>query len=109
MDKKELNFLISQKEGYNLEFKESFSDSISKDICAFANASGGKILIGVSDDGKVKGINDSNKLRSQIQDLVRNFDPKFNIELEAIDNILIIIIPEGTNKPYSVNGKFYIR
>ena len=46
MSKEELQSLIAQGEGYNLEFKESLSDNLGKDICAFANASGGKILIG---------------------------------------------------------------
>jgi len=66
MDKKELKFLISQDEGYNLEFKESISESIGRDICAFSNASGGKILVGVSDIGEVKGIKITNRTKSQI-------------------------------------------
>ena len=109
MDRKELKFLISQGEGYNLEFKECFSASIAKDICAFANANGGKILIGVSDDGKIKGLKITNKLKSQIYDIARNFDPKLAISLEQIENVLIVNVPEGRNKPYSVNGKFYLR
>jgi ATP-dependent DNA helicase RecG len=44
MDIEELKFLITQGEGYKLEFKESFSDAIGKEICAFANSKGGKIL-----------------------------------------------------------------
>ena len=47
--------LISQGEGYNLEFKESFSNGIAREICAFANASGGNLLMGVSDEGRIKG------------------------------------------------------
>ena len=42
MESKELEFLISEGESYNLEFKENFSDSIARDICAFANDNGGK-------------------------------------------------------------------
>jgi len=109
MDKKELKFLISQGEGYNLEFKESISESIGRDICAFSNASGGKILVGVSDIGEIKGIKITNKSKSQIYDITRNFDPKFKICLDIVDNVLIINIPEGKNKPYSVSGKFYLR
>ena len=109
MDKKEFEFILKEGEGYNLEFKESFSSDISKEICAFANAVGGKILIGVTDDKKIKGIKITNRLKSQIHDLVRNFDPKLEIILEEFNNILIINIPEGKNKPFSVNGKFYVR
>lgn len=110
MDGKELKFLISQGEGYNLEFKESFSDSMAKDICAFANANGGKILLGMSDEGQIKGIRATNRLSSQIYDMTRNLDPKIEISLEKITpQIIIISVPEGADKPYSVKGKFYLR
>ncbi len=108
MNKKELEFLISEGEGYNLEFKETDSN-LAKEICAFANATGGKILVGVTDDGKVKGVKITNRLKSQITDLARNFDPKLNIEIEEFENVLVINVPEGKNKPYSVNGKFFMR
>ena len=109
MNLKELKSRIDQGEGYNLEFKESFSDTIAKDICAFANALGGKILLGITDDKEIKGINLSNTLRSRIIDIARNFNPRFEVELEEINNNLIINVPDGRNKPYSVGGKFYLR
>ena len=109
MDKKELEFLLKEREGFNLEFKESDSADLAKEICAFANAMGGKILLGVTDKGEVKGINITNRLKSQITDIARNFDPKLEISLEEVGNILVISVPEGKNKPYSVNGKFFMR
>ncbi len=109
MTMKELEYLISQGEGFNLEFKESFSDSTAKDICAFANSNGGKVLLGVSDNGKTKGVTITNKLKSQIYDISRNFDPRLEISIDEAKPVLVINIPEGTNKPYSVNSRFYIR
>lgn len=109
MNQKELEQLINQGEGYYLEFKESLSASISKEICAFANADGGRILLGVNDDGEIKGINITNKLKSQIVDIARKLDPSLIIELEKVDNVLIINIPEGKDKPHSTGGKFYLR
>ena len=58
-----------------LEYKESFSSSFARDLVAFANSAGGKILLGVRDNGTVVGVRDSNKLRAQIQDIARNCDP----------------------------------
>ena len=55
----ELEALIKQGEGYNLEFKESVpskASDLAVEICAFANAAGGSLLIGVDDKGKVAGI-----------------------------------------------------
>ena len=109
MNKEEFEFLLKEGEGYNLEFKESFSSDISREICAFANGNGGKIVIGVSDDKKIKGIKITNGLRSQVQALSRNIDPKLDIFIDEINNVMIINIPEGKNKPYSVNGRFYLR
>ncbi len=109
MDKRELEFLLKEGEGYNLEFKESDSSDLAKEVCAFANATGGKILIGVTDKGEVMGINITNRLKSQITDIARNFNPKLEISLEEVGNVLIVNIPEGKNKPYSVNGKFFMR
>lgn len=111
MQDKELKFLISQGEGYNLEFKEALSDtfSLTREICAFANANGGKILLGVSDNKEIKGIVITNRLKSQVYDITRNLDPRLEVSLEEIDNVLIINVPEGLNKPYSINGRFFIR
>jgi len=101
--------LLKEGEGFNLEFKESDSSDVAKEICAFANATGGKILLGVSDKGEIKGINITNRLKSQMVDIARNFNPKLIISLEEVGNVLIINVPEGKSKPYSVNGKFFMR
>lgn len=46
--------LIQSGEGIHLEFKESLDKTFIEEVCAFANSSGGKILIGVKDDGTIK-------------------------------------------------------
>lgn len=109
MNRKKFEFIISEGEGYNTEFKESYSSELAKEICAFANALGGRILIGILDNHQIRGIQIPNRLKSQIHDLTRNFDPKLSVSLESFDNVLIINVPEGKNKPYSANGKFYVR
>lgn len=61
--------LIGAGEGYNLEFKTSLrwdmrqekknphiEHASLKTICAFLNSSGGHLLIGVEDDGRVEGV-----------------------------------------------------
>ena len=102
--------LIKTGEGIKLEFKEGFNmPSLGKEMCAFANESGGKIILGVSDDGVIKGFNLTNSQSSQIQEIARTIEPTLKIEIEKEDNLVIINITEGKNKPYSYAGQYYLR
>lgn len=109
MNNKELDFLIQEGEGFNLEFKESYNSNIAKEICAMANANGGKVLIGIADDGKIKPVVLNNRMKSEIQDLVRKFDPAFSVDISEFEGVVIIDVSEGKKKPYSTGGKFYMR
>lgn len=50
--------LISQGEGLHLDFKFEISNApkIARSLVAFANTNGGKLLIGVKDNGVIKGV-----------------------------------------------------
>ena len=109
MDKRELSFILEEGEGQFIEFKEQFDKSVAKEIVAFANSQGGRIFLGISDDGKIKGIEITNKLKSEIQDLTKHCDPSVKINMEIFDNVLIINVHEGEDKPYACSGGFYIR
>jgi len=110
MNYNELLDIIKTGEGYTIDFKESINSSIGKNICAFANSCGGKIIIGVEDKtNKVIGYHLTNSDKSKIQDIARNMNPSFNVQIEQIKNLAIIFIAEGKNKPYTVNGHFYLR
>src|SRR3989344_7144154 len=109
MDYKELLELVKTGEGYTIEFKEDIGSNLGKEICAFANASGGKIILGVKDDGTIRGYNLTNHDKSQIQDIARNMDPAFHVIIEQVLDLAIIYIPEGKEKPYTANGHFYLR
>jgi len=109
MTNKELHKIIELGEGQYIEFKEGVDKSLQKEMAAFANASGGFIYIGISDNSVIKGINISNKLKSQIQDTARNCDPPLIISLQEIDNIIEIEVKEGVNKPYSCSAGFFMR
>lgn len=109
MNKKELIDLIKTGEGYTLELKESIGNSLGKEICAFANASGGKIILGIKDNGALTGYKLTNKDKSLIQDIARNMDPSLHLTVEKVFDLAIIYVPEGKEKPYTVNGHFYLR
>ncbi len=109
MNHDEMNLILSEGEGYLIEFKESVSDSIAKEIVAFANSSGGRIFIGISDDNTLKGIRITNALKSRIHTIVRNCDPSVSIDLSTWKNVLIVNVHEGTDKPHSCREGFFIR
>jgi ATP-dependent DNA helicase RecG len=107
--KKELLEIINIGEGYSSEFKENIDKSLGKEICAFANASGGKIFLGVSDDKKIKGFSLTNTIKSKIEDIAKNMDPSFQVDVYQVENVAVINVLEGKEKPYQVSGEFYLR
>jgi len=109
MDFKDLNIILKEGEGYNVEFKQKIDKSLSKELVAFSNSSGGKIILGVDDEGNKRGIKVTNNLKSTILSIARNCDPPITPELESINNLLIIKVPEGKNKPYQCKEGFFIR
>ncbi|MBL7197411.1 MAG: putative DNA binding domain-containing protein [Candidatus Omnitrophica bacterium] len=113
MEREEIiDFVLQEGEGYKIEFKESIGH-IAREIVAFANASGGKIFIGITDDHKVKGVQITERMKSQIQDIARNCDPGVKVFLEVIPykskKVLLVNVSEGDNKPYSCKEGFFIR
>ena len=52
--------LITEGEHVHQDFKFAISDArkIAKSLSAFANTGGGRLLIGVKDNGKIAGIHD---------------------------------------------------
>ena len=110
MDKKEFEFILKQGEGQFIEFKENFdSKHLAKEIVAFANSQGGKIFLGISDDCNFNGIEINNKIKSEIQDIARKCGPSIKIKIGVFDNVLIVEVEEGVNKPYACSQGFYLR
>ena len=49
----DLTAILSGGESYTTEFKKNPDKTLVEEVCAFANASGGKVFIGVDNDGKI--------------------------------------------------------
>jgi len=99
MTSDQLHEIVALGEGPFIEFKRSFASNLGREICALGNSSGGKILLGVSDDGEIVGISDTNRLRSQIQTVARSIEPSIRIEIESVDSVLCINVPSQNKKP----------
>jgi len=108
MTKNELELILAEGEGYKIEFKESIS-SIDKEMVAFANSSGGRIFLGITDNKEIKGITTTNKLKSQIQDIANNCKPKIHILFEEVGNVFVVEVREGEDKPYECSAGYFKR
>lgn len=56
----------------SIEWKTKWKDDYLEWICGFANAQGGKIYIGCSDDGEIVGLSNTRKLLEDIPNKIRN-------------------------------------
>ncbi len=80
--------LIDSGEGYNVEFKVRVPSKVrelTEEICAFANADGGYLLIGVDDNGQVIDTNLENDKRSAIQGSISEISPALHCELYSVN------------------------
>lgn len=99
--------LILSGEGVNLDFKKTISSSekIAKTLVAFANNQGGKLLIGVADDGTIKGVKAEDEERYMIEKAAHVFckpaiEPKFE-EVYVDDKLVLVVdIPQSDLKPH---------
>ncbi len=105
----DLSILLQEGEGVTLEYKERVNDSFARELVAFANTAGGRILLGVRDDGTVRGIPDSNDLRARIQDIARKCDPPVKVLLERIGEVTVVTVRESTEKPVQCSDGFFWR
>ena len=97
--------ILLMEESQNIEWKESWRDEYIKWIAGFANASGGKLFIGINDSGVVSGIADANKLLEDIPNKVRDIlgiIVDVNLHNDSVGNYLEIIVEAH---PYAVSYK----
>ena len=109
MTQHELDTIIATGEGYKIEFKRGINTDLSRELVAFANSAGGRVFLGIDDNGHIPGISINNEVRSKVQMMARDCDPVVDINIEEFNNVLIVHVPEGENKPYRCTGGFYVR
>lgn len=113
MTTEELEFVIQQGEGYNIEFKRRINKELGKEICAFSNASGGVILLGITDDKRVEGVPVTNEFRSKLQNIANSIDPRPEVNIDECiyksKRLMMIECKPGKRKPYIHAGSIYVR
>lgn len=99
--------LIFQGEGTTLDFKKTITsnEKIAKSLVAFANNKGGQLLIGVADDGTIKGVKSEDEERYMITKSAHQYckpaiEPQFE-EIYVDDKLVLVVnIAASNTKPH---------
>ena len=98
-------------ESQNVEYKLIWKDEYLKWICGFANAVGGKMYIGMDDNGNVVGLDNVKKLSEDIPNKIRDV-LGIIVDVNVLDingvEYLEIIIPPYSN-PINYKGQYHYR
>lgn len=98
-------------ESQNIEWKESWRDEYLKWICGFANAQGGKIYIGINDNGQVVGVFNSKKLLEELPNKIQNtMGIIVDVNLLSADKKEYIeIVVNPSSFPVNYKGEYHYR
>jgi predicted HTH transcriptional regulator len=109
MDNKELQLLIEEGEGFQLEFKRKVStpEKIARALIGFANTKGGTILFGVDDDKTIVGVESEKTEMEMIETAGKvHCDPPIEPDVEILSyrgmDIIAVTVEESTQKPHSL-------
>jgi len=112
----DIESIVPSGEGYNAEFKIRVPNKLkelTEEVCAFANAAGGVLLIGVSDNNVIQGVEIDNAKRSAIQNSLNEINPHLPTEFYPVNvegkTVWVIEVNTGTQKPYVLSGAIYVR
>ena len=119
-DRRYLLNLIQEGEHQQQDFKYRVADAckLAKSVSAFANTYGGRLLIGVRDDGHLSGVRSEEEIFMMHQAAYKYCKPESSIKFDTIHadgrTIVIATIPPSDKRPVCAldeNGKMlaYIR
>ena len=109
--------LIFEGEGVTLDFKKTITscEKIARTMVSFANNKGGRLLIGVADDGSIKGVKSEDEERYMITKAAQFYarpalEPVFE-EVYVDDKLVLVVeIKESNTKPHyalAEDGKWW--
>jgi predicted HTH transcriptional regulator len=117
MTVKELRELINLGEDSRTQLKRQFNgvDAVASEIAAMLNSEGGKIIVGVSDQGEIAGVECLRELNQWISNACsQKIEPPASVitELLRVDEkrVMVISVALGTDKPYAVDkSTFWVK
>ena len=104
-DKRYLLSLIREGEHQQQDFKYRVSDAckLAKSVSAFANTDGGRLLIGVRDDGHLSGVRSEEEIYMMHQAAYKYCKPEPSIKFDTYHSegrtIVVATIPPSDKRP----------
>jgi predicted HTH transcriptional regulator len=110
MTLRELEQLVDLGEGISLEFKRRVPrpERIAKEIVALANTNGGRIVLGVGDDGTITGVGDAAEEEFLLRQATNTHcSPPVTYQTERVvvgdrNDVVVVTVPESDAKPHFV-------
>lgn len=102
---------MTETEQQNIEWKREWKDDCLKWICGYANAEGGRLVIGKDDTGKVVALKGAEKLLEDLPNKIRDLlGIIVGVNLHhADDKPFLEIVVDGYPNPISYRGRYYMR
>lgn len=107
--------LIKQGESEQLEFMEVVrKDTIAKTLCSFLNGSGGRVVIGVTHEGKVIGLENISEIEQELKAflvaaIVPDAPINYSVENIGQKQMLVLKVWGGSKQPYIFDGSIFYR
>ncbi|MBR3699133.1 MAG: putative DNA binding domain-containing protein [Bacteroidales bacterium] len=104
-DKKYLLNLISEGEHQQQDFKYRVDDArkLARSVSAFANTDGGRLLIGVRDDGHIAGVRTEGEIYVMHQAAYKYCQPEASIQFDTYhaegNAVVIATVPPSNKRP----------
>lgn len=112
--------LISEGEGFTVEFKEctnALNNSVFETVCSFSNRYGGHLLLGVSDSGEIIGVNPScaKDMKNNFVNVLNNpnkISPTLMLSLSEIEidgRLVLYVYVPPTSQVEFCSGRIFNR
>ena len=106
--------IISAGENVSIEFKKNFSAEVAVSLNAFANTSGGSVIIGVDNTSTVCGVSAGEEtIQNWVNEIKQKTEPSIIPDAEELrihEKIVVILtVKEFPVKPVSLQGRYYKR
>lgn len=112
----EINALIAEGESERVELcgPGTHIPTLARSICGMLNQQGGIVVIGVAEDGEIVGTTEATGIVDKLHEYIAtHISPLPLVSVAPYETqeklIVVVEIPRGADKPYSVDREIFVR